>query len=222
MLTDTEIIIRLLVAAGLGAIIGFERERSHQAAGLRTHIVLAVGAALAMMLSINLALEYHPIIGDGDTARLAAQVVSGIGFLGAGAILRYGTSIKGLTTAATLWTLAMVGMVVGAGYYLAATSATAILVVVLFILNILENRVINPYTQMNFVFSAEDRPGLVPDLKKLLEQNQVKYSDFSVQRNLTKKIIKVQAILQVKNEVGVEGLMDDLSHLPGARAFKVG
>lgn len=222
MIAEWEILLRLVIAAGLGAVIGFERERSHQAAGLRTHIILSVGAALAMMLSINLALQYQNALGGGDAARLAAQVVSGIGFLGAGAILRYGTSIKGLTTATSLWTLAVVGLVVGAGYYVAAISATVILIGVLFTLNIIEHRVINPYTQMNFVLSAEDRPNVIPDLKKILEQNTVKYSDFSVQKNLKRKIIKIQALLQVNSKIGVEPLMADLANLRGARAFKVG
>ncbi len=217
MIPEWEILLRLVIAAGLGAVIGFERERSHQAAGLRTHIILVVGAALAMTLSINMAVQYN-----GDAARLAAQVVSGIGFLGAGAILRYGTSIKGLTTATSLWTLAVVGLVVGAGFYVAAISATVILIGVLFTLNILEHRVINPYTQMSFVLSAEDRSNVIPDLKKILEQNTVKYTDFSVQKNLKRKIIKIQALLQVNSKVGVEPLMADLANLKGARAFKVG
>lgn len=222
MITEWDILIRLIIAAGLGAVIGYERERSNQPAGLRTHIILSVGAALAMTLSINIAFQFGPLVPNGDPARLAAQVVSGIGFLGAGAILRYGTSIKGLTTASSLWTLAVVGLVVGAGYYIAAVGATLILLGVLFILSILEHRLINPYSQMVLILSAEDRPNVIPDLKKILDVRTVKYTGFSVQKNLKRKIIKIEALLQVNNKIGIEQLMADLVTLRGARAFKVG
>ncbi len=88
MITDTDIVLRLLVAAVLGGLVGYERERNNQPAGLRTHIILVVGAALAMVLSVNLAMQFKPLVPNGDPARLAAQVISGIGFLGVGAIIR--------------------------------------------------------------------------------------------------------------------------------------
>ncbi len=117
MITEQEIVIRLAIASVLGMIVGFERERQNQPAGLRTHTILAIGSCLAMTISINLAMQFTPLVPNGDPARLAAQVVSGIGFLGAGAILRYGTSVKGLTTATSLWTTAMVGLAIGAGHF---------------------------------------------------------------------------------------------------------
>ncbi len=103
MISELEIVLRLGLSAVLGMVIGFDRERQNQPAGLRTHTILAIGSCLAMTISINLAIQYQPI-ANGDPSRLAAQVVSGIGFLGAGAILRYGTNVKGLTTATSLWT----------------------------------------------------------------------------------------------------------------------
>ncbi|HQF69381.1 MAG TPA: MgtC/SapB family protein, partial [Anaerolineaceae bacterium] len=87
---ETEILIRLGLAALLGMMVGYERERQNQPAGLRTHVILAVGSCLAMTVSIDLAIQFYPHAPNGDPARLAAQVISGIGFLGAGAILRYG------------------------------------------------------------------------------------------------------------------------------------
>ncbi len=222
MISEWEILVRLLIAAALGAVIGVERERSNQPAGLRTHIILVVGSALAMTLSINIAMQFRPLVPNGDPGRLAAQVVSGIGFLGAGAILRYGTSVKGLTTASSLWTMAVVGLVVGAGYYLAAVGTTLILLAALFILNILEHRVINPYLPINLVLTAEDRPNLIPDLKKLLKQHSVKYSQLVVQKNLKRKVLKVETLLRIHNEEGIEPLMADLSALHGVRSYKVG
>ena len=99
MISELQIALRVLVSAVLGAIVGLERERSDQPAGLRTNMVLVIGATLAMVLSINLGYLYAKPGTSADPARLAAQVISGIGFLGAGAILRFGYNVKGLTTA---------------------------------------------------------------------------------------------------------------------------
>jgi len=221
MIGDTDVLIRLLIAAALGAIVGYERERSNQPAGLRTHIILAVGSALAMTLSINLAGQFAPALPAGDPSRLAAQVVSGIGFLGAGAILRYGTSVKGLTTATSLWTLAMVGLVVGAGHYLPAIGATLLLLLVLFILEKLEHRVIKPYLQVILTLSAEDREALLIDVKKVLEQSTVKYSRFTIQKNIRRKTIRIQSELEVHNEAGIELLMSRICSISGVRALKI-
>jgi len=116
------------VAAGLGAAIGFERELRQKPAGLRTNILIAVGSALFTVMSIVLARQ------GGTPDRIAAQVVTGIGFLGAGAILRHGTTIHGMTTAATIWVNAAVGMAAGAGQLAIATVATVVTLIVLAVL----------------------------------------------------------------------------------------
>ncbi len=115
-----DLVLRLLLAAGLGAAIGLEREYRRKAAGLRTNMLIAVGAALFMVMSIRLGAT------SGSADRIAAQVVTGIGFLGAGAILRSGQSIHGMTTAATIWVNAAIGIAAGAGEYLVASIATGI------------------------------------------------------------------------------------------------
>jgi putative Mg2+ transporter-C (MgtC) family protein len=123
-----EVLLRLGVAAGLGAAIGLEREWREREAGLRTHLLVSMGSALFTIIS---AYGFHEFLVNGgavvraDPTRIAAQIVSGIGFLGAGAIIRQGFSIRGLTTAATLWLVAAIGMAAGAGYYSAAVIATA-------------------------------------------------------------------------------------------------
>jgi putative Mg2+ transporter-C (MgtC) family protein len=132
MLNDLEIAIRLLLAAGLGSLVGAERERLTWTAGLRTHMLVCVGACLLMIVSAfgfaDVVNNYHVIL---DPSRVAAQVVSGIGFLGAGSILLRGDVVKGLTTAASLWTVAAIGLAVGGGLYLAATVSTGIILVIL-------------------------------------------------------------------------------------------
>ena len=123
-----DLALRLLLAAGLGAAIGIERELRQKPAGLRTNILIAVGAALFTIVSVEMA------SAGGASDRIAAQIVTGIGFLGAGAILRGRASVHGMTTAATIWVNAAVGMAAGAGYPLMATIATAITLVVLLVL----------------------------------------------------------------------------------------
>jgi putative Mg2+ transporter-C (MgtC) family protein len=114
------VLLRLSVAGALGGAIGFERELRERGAGLRTHLVVCLGSALFTLVSAYAFVGPHV-----DPTRIAAQIVSGIGFLGAGAIIRQGLSVRGLTTAATLWLVAAIGMAAGAGYYDAAIIATA-------------------------------------------------------------------------------------------------
>ncbi|WP_448955616.1 MgtC/SapB family protein [Labrys neptuniae] len=148
MLSNTEIFIRLLLAAGLGSMVGIERERLLWAAGLRTHMLVSVGACLAMIVSaygFGDVLESSPVVAGRavivlDPSRVAAQVISGIGFLGAGTILLRGEVIRGLTTAASLWGVAAIGLAVGGGLYVAALAATAIALVILAGIKPLEER----------------------------------------------------------------------------------
>jgi putative Mg2+ transporter-C (MgtC) family protein len=132
MLTDWEMCLRLLLAALLGSLIGLERERLLWAAGLRTHMLVCVGSCLLMIVSSfgfqdALAMAHTEL----DPSRVAAQVVSGIGFLGAGSILLRGEVIRGLTTAASLWTVAAIGLAVGGGLYVVSSAATFIILVIL-------------------------------------------------------------------------------------------
>ena len=131
MLPDWEMALRLLIAVGLGSLIGFERERLVWAAGLRTHMLVCVGSCLIMIVS---AFGFAGVLGPHvilDPSRIAAQVVTGVGFLGAGSIILRNEVVKGLTTAASLWAVSAVGLAVGGGLYLAAVVATAIILFIL-------------------------------------------------------------------------------------------
>ena len=140
MLGIHQITLRLIIAAGLSGLIGYEREVHGRAAGLRTTILVGVGSCLVMILSMHLHSIY---VGSAvvDPTRIAAQVVSGIGFLGAGTIIRYGSSVRGLTTAAGLWAVAGIGLSVGCGFYPAALMATGIIFVVLVALSRFERTI---------------------------------------------------------------------------------
>ena len=123
-----DLVWRLLLAAGLGAAVGLEREYRQKPAGLRTNILIALGSALFTILSISLGHD------SGNTDRIAAQVVTGIGFLGGGAIMRNRDTVHGMTTAATIWVNAAIGVAAGTGQYLLATVTTALTLVVLVVL----------------------------------------------------------------------------------------
>jgi putative Mg2+ transporter-C (MgtC) family protein len=138
---DWNLILRLLIAALLGSVIGIEREKKVWAPGLRTHMLVCVGACLFMIVS---AFGFSDVLGTHnvilDPSRIAAQVVSGIGFLGAGAILLRGEVVRGLTTAASLWSVAAIGLAVGGGLYVEAVAATIVIVIILAGIKPLEER----------------------------------------------------------------------------------
>ena len=137
-ITEIDVVIRLCLAFAAGAVIGFERSSRRQVAGLRTHILITVGAACLMLLSIWLPQQF---INGGDPGRIAAQVVTGMGFLGAGAIIKLGSDVKGLTTAASLWVVAAIGMTIGAGMFIAALTAEALAFITLVLLNKIERKI---------------------------------------------------------------------------------
>src|SRR5215510_13106864 len=140
-----EALLRIVVAAALGGAVGIERELRDHDAGFRTHMLVAIGSALFTIVS---ACAFRDFLVTGgavvraDPTRIAAQIVTGIGFLGAGAIIRQGLSVRGLTTAATLWVVAAIGMAAGAGYYSGAVLGTAITLVALWPLRILAFQII--------------------------------------------------------------------------------
>ena len=143
-LTTLELVGRIALAAALGGLIGFEREFSDQPAGFRTHILVSIGAALFTLVG---AYGINEFVDSGrirfDPTRISAQIVTGIGFLGAGAILRQGVNVRGLTTAAALWVTAAIGTAVGFGYWIGATATTVVTVAALYGLKRLE-RVLFP------------------------------------------------------------------------------
>lgn len=166
---ETEIVLRLLVAAACGGVIGMERERGDRPAGFRTYILVAVGAALFTLLSLS-------AFPEADTARVAAQIVVGIGFLGAGVIVIYGgTHVVGITTAATMWATAAVGMAAGAGYLVTAGYCTGIILLVLIALPWVESRVISHFLRRRLYFTIRSSPreGLVEEVREVLEAHRI-------------------------------------------------
>jgi putative Mg2+ transporter-C (MgtC) family protein len=171
-ITTWEIVLRLAAAAALGGAIGIERELREREAGFRTHLLVSLGAALFTLISAYAWTDFTFSQADGvtfDPTRIAAQVVTGIGFLGAGAIIRQGLSVRGLTTAATLWIVAAIGMACGAGFYWAAVVGTVIALISLWPLRVVSRRLLDrPHRRQLAVELRRGRPA-APTLGALEE-----------------------------------------------------
>jgi len=156
------VFVRLVLAAFFGGIIGYQRERSEKPAGLRTHVLVCMGSALLMLVS------YYPFVGtmNADPSRIAAGAITGIGFLGAGAIISQGGIVKGLTTAASIWIMAAIGLAVGIGLYLPALFGTILVLLVLTLFKAMEMRILGGYQNLEFVL--EDRPGKLGEVASSL------------------------------------------------------
>jgi len=164
-----DLLIELSLATLLGGAVGFEREHSGKPAGLRTNILICVGAALLTDLSVAMsALEPGELV-RADPARIAAQIVSGIGFLGAGTIIQARGSVTGLTTAATLWVVAAIGMATGAGAHVEAVGATILVLFTLVLLGRLEQAVLATRVQRSVRVELDAGPGIVDEILELLE-----------------------------------------------------
>ncbi len=156
MSDQMEMVVRLVIAALLGGLIGFERERQSWAAGLRTHMLVCVGSCLVMIVSAYgfEELKSHPNVRF-DPSRMAGQVVSGIGFLGAGAIMLRGEFVRGLTTAASLWTVSAVGLAVGGGMYIEASAATIVVLVILAVMKPISEHARSTYQMVDLYVKAD-------------------------------------------------------------------
>ncbi len=171
-------IIRLALACLLGGIIGFEREHVHRPAGFRTHILVCVGSALVMITSEYIYYHFSTHVNT-DPARLGAQVISGIGFLGAGTIIKEGISVKGLTTAASLWAVSCVGIAVGIGFYGGAFLATAFIFLTLGVAKKTQSRMTVKKSTRLYVHT-QIKKGEVNELSTIIKEmgGQLKKTDF--------------------------------------------
>ncbi|MBW3627758.1 MAG: MgtC/SapB family protein [Gemmatimonadetes bacterium] len=176
---------RLLLAAFLGGIIGLERELSGKPAGLRTNLLICVGATLLMEVSINLSVSAN--LGSGemrsDPARIAAQIVSGIGFLGAGTIIQARGSIIGLTTAATIWVVAAIGMAVGGRFYVEAIGSTILVGTALVMLGRVEGIIIRRRHAQRYLFALDPDPDLLSFISDTFREAGLRVETESVEKS---------------------------------------
>ncbi|HEX5822910.1 MAG TPA: MgtC/SapB family protein [Candidatus Limnocylindrales bacterium] len=212
---QADLSFRLLIAALLGAAIGLEREIHEHPAGMRTHLLVALGSAIFTVLSVY-GFEgvgrgsVSPIV---DPTRIAAQVVSGIGFLGAGAILKYGTSIRGLTTAASLWTAAAIGMAAGAGEWIIAAVGTSIVIFSLWPLNRLVERMHRPGTRALKVRLEVSRLEALGDVSRLLADRRVEMAGINSQR-IGKGRYEVELELRMPPAARLQDILGAITAIP--------
>ncbi len=214
-LSPTQLIIRLFLAAVLGGLVGYEREIHGRPAGLRTHILVCLGSALIMTVSVYGFIDDSFSSLSPDPARIAAQVVSGIGFIGAGTILRQGANIRGLTTAASLWVVAAVGLAVGIGYYLGAIITTSFVLLSLYVLAGVERSVVRKASQVDLVILALDKPGLLGNVGSVLGERGVNITKIDMrakeyQEAYQSETVSIELFLGIPPGTKTDRLMEEI------------
>lgn len=216
-LYETQVIFRILLAVILGTLVGLEREHAHRPAGLRTHVLVCVGSCLVMLTAQFMYNYYHQFSPNMDIARLGAQVISGIGFLGAGTIIRNGSSVKGLTTAASVWAVACIGLSTGIGFYLGAVFATIIIFIFL------------AYTRVSFdsneatltlKINSENPNDSISTIESELLKNNVKINNFSI-KNLEDNLYTLSFQIFIKDSARHPEALNNIYSLPGVSSVDV-
>jgi putative Mg2+ transporter-C (MgtC) family protein len=216
-----DLALRLLVSAFLGAVIGYEREIHDHPAGMRTHLLVAVGSAAFTVISIYGFSETGLAnAAPTDPSRVAAQVVTGIGFLGAGAIIKYGTSVRGLTTAASLWATAAVGMAVGAGWWVVGVVTSAIVVLSLWPLNIVLRRLRSLGAQQIRVRLQTTSLDSLGELRRAADGRRIEVGEINTQR-VGKGRHEIELLLHVPSHVDQAELLDVIRSVPGVEVLEV-
>jgi putative Mg2+ transporter-C (MgtC) family protein len=205
---------KLLLSAAVGGLVGFQRESSNRPAGLRTHILVCVGSALVMITSEYVFNKYRGTT-NLDPARLGAQVISGIGFLGAGTILRDGSTIKGLTTAAGLWAVACIGIAIGTGFYFGGIAAALLVYFTLLISKDWEVAFDNKNSSRKIRIYAENRPGLIGDVEEKFQQNQIIIKSIKILPSKNSSSVKVLLYVKYPGTTAREKVISSLCNTQG-------
>ena len=223
---EINMVVRLVVAAVLGGIVGLERGSNDRPAGFRTHMLVCMGSTLFMLVSIYGFDDISTLLSGGsagdagvrrDTARIAAQVVSGIGFLGAGTILHEGLTIKGLTTAASLWMVSAIGLAVGSGMYLLSVVATILTMVTLITFHNLEKRfsLKNSKDRRFIRITTANRPGALTDITGYLSMNGVKVKSLNVKNDNLRENLILELYISVDAEVDTMEIVSGIQNIDG-------
>jgi putative Mg2+ transporter-C (MgtC) family protein len=217
---DLEIIFRLVLASILGGFIGLEREIHGREAGVRTYLLVSLGSALIMVISEYLFFKYGGNLpGDifkVDPGRIAAQAITGIGFLGAGVIIRYKDSIRGLTTAACMWVVCAIGLAIGSGYYLFGSVTAAITILSLIGLKIFEKRLTKDWYR-EMVIVSKDLEGQFDRIQKIIDKYNFKIISFGLRKDLEKKEMIVNFRLRLHTVHPSRDLFQEVFEMEGVK-----
>lgn len=203
-------IFRLCVSMVLGMLIGAERKRKGQTAGIRTFALISMGACLAMLLSIYVPQEYMGL-KNGDPGRIAAQVITGIGFLGGGAMIQMRGTVKGLTTAAGIWITAIIGMAVGIGMYVISTTATLLVLLALVTFEQYSKRKKIGQDSKVISLTIDGILENISEYKKVLEENEIHLSTFYVEYDYDKQITELNFVILVHSYTDVLPVLNIIS-----------
>lgn len=212
-----EVILKLLLSLLLGGIVGYEREHKSRPAGLRTHILVCIGAALVQITAIN----YFRKSGlpNIDPMRLGAQVISGIGFLGAGTILKEGANIKGLTTAASIWVVGCIGLAVGTGLYTEATAATILIYIALRSFKIIEDKMARGKKYISLEIKASNTPGMIGKIGSMLGEMEISIDNIEMYDSEEEQVT-IYLTVKLKNIIRIEKIIDSLMSIQGVARIK--
>lgn len=192
-----DIFFKLFLSCLLGGIIGYQREHFNRPAGLRTHILVCVGSALVMVTSEYIFQAYRGLTTSLDPARLGAQVISGIGFLGAGTILREGSNIKGLTSAAALWAVSCIGIAVGAGFYFGGICAAVLVYITLLLSKDLDVVMAPKSSLKRLKIVVKNVPGIIGHIESSLYENGISIKYIKLLNSAGKDYLELQ--ISIKN-----------------------
>ncbi|OPY63728.1 MAG: putative Mg(2+) transport ATPase [Syntrophorhabdaceae bacterium PtaU1.Bin034] len=225
MASDPEIIVRLLLASVLGGLVGLEREVHGREAGIRTYLLVALGSALIMVVSEVLFFKYQGMIAGEfvrvDPGRIAAQAVTGIGFLGAGVIIRYGNSIRGLTTAACMWVTCAVGLAIGSGYYIYGSVVSFVTLFSLIALKMVREKLSTDWYRDLTVLS-EELDGQFERLQAIIEKYGVKVTGFSLRKDRQKQEIVVNFRLRFHTAEPLDrSILNETYAIPGIKSVEL-
>lgn len=210
-----ELVLRLLLAGILGGVIGYERQHTNRPAGFRTHILVCIGSALVMVTSEYIFEKYRGI-SNIDPARLGAQVISGIGFLGAGTIIRDGINIRGLTTAASLWAVSCVGIAAGIGFYEGAIVATLLIFLTLIVLKRAEIRFVRKKSLKAFLIEAENLPGQMGNVTGVFEGLGLEVKNVELV-NKTEEGLVLRLVARIPDSRTKRQALDGLQQIEGVK-----
>lgn len=219
MLDNWMILFRLVLAAVLSGMVGYEREFHGRAAGFRTHILLCVGSTLIMLTSMHIFDLYYTRVAC-DPARIAAGVITGIGFLGAGAIMHFKASVRGLTTAASLWVVAGIGLAVGSGMYFGAIVTTFLTVIVLMLFSRLEHTMIRKDWYKTIIIETKDGADQLRNIREILAEYKSEITDFEVDRPKDGVGMILKLGIKLTSSRYDEQLTHDISRLDGVKNVK--
>lgn len=206
---------KMTLALLLGGLIGLERRRQAHAAGMRTQMLVSSASCLIMLVSIHVAGKHS------DPGRIAAQVVTGIGFLGAGAIIKFGMSVRGLTTAASIWASAAIGLAVGAGFIVGALGLTVLVVAALLLFDPLESWLTGDWDLKKIRVTGSDGPELMSEVDKLVRKHGMDTKEMGLKRDLEQKTVEIDLAVLCRRATVYSEFMQEVSKISGVTKIQI-